>query len=59
MAKKQTISKSGTIITELFESKVLRDNPLDSVTAYDTIDIVILGGAVIERSSLSARADSN
>ncbi len=33
---------------------LLRDNPLEDVSAYDTIEYVILDGAVIERSSLSA-----
>ena len=33
---------------------ILRSNPLEDVTAYDTIDRVILGGEVIPRSSLSA-----
>ena len=33
---------------------LLLENPLESVAAYDTIQRVILGGKVIERSSLSA-----
>jgi len=33
---------------------ILRDNPLESVDAYDSIELVIIGGDVIERSSLSA-----
>ncbi|MCP5092315.1 MAG: amidohydrolase family protein, partial [Gammaproteobacteria bacterium] len=33
---------------------LLRANPLVDVSAYDTIEYVILGGAVIERSTLSA-----
>lgn len=33
---------------------LLRENPLESVTAYDTIETVILDGMVIERSSLAA-----
>lgn len=33
---------------------LLRANPLEDVSAYDSIEYVILGGAVIERSTLSA-----
>ena len=33
---------------------LLRENPLLSTEAYDTIDSVILGGKVIERSELAA-----
>ena len=36
---------------------LLRENPRMSVSAYDTIDYIILGGKVIERSSLSALAE--
>jgi imidazolonepropionase-like amidohydrolase len=36
---------------------LLRDNPLDSVFAYDTIEKVILGGQLMERATLSATAD--
>ena len=32
----------------------LRDNPLGSVDAYDSIELIMIGGEVIERSSLSA-----
>ncbi|MGI9261523.1 MAG: amidohydrolase family protein, partial [Woeseiaceae bacterium] len=50
----------GTIETgKRADMLLLRDNPLESVTAYDTIDLVILGGEVIERSSLAARANPN
>lgn len=34
---------------------ILKANPLENVTAYNTIESVILGGKVIKRSSLSAR----
>ncbi|WP_339743886.1 amidohydrolase family protein [uncultured Maricaulis sp.] len=34
---------------------ILRANPLVDVTAYDQIELVVLAGEVIERSSLSAR----
>ncbi|HEX7052230.1 MAG TPA: amidohydrolase family protein [Longimicrobiales bacterium] len=34
---------------------LLRENPLDSVDAYDTIETVILAGRPIERGRLSAR----
>ena len=37
---------------------LLRGNPLEDVSAYDTIDYVILGGDVIDRSLLSALAQS-
>jgi hypothetical protein len=33
---------------------LLRENPLDNITAWDTIETIILNGDVIERSSLSA-----
>jgi imidazolonepropionase-like amidohydrolase len=33
---------------------LLRDNPLENVTAYDTIEYVILGGDVLSRASLAA-----
>lgn len=33
---------------------VLRENPLDSVDAYDSIELIVIGGEVIERSALSA-----
>ena len=33
---------------------LLSENPLDSVSAYDTIQYVILAGKVIDRESLSA-----
>ena len=33
---------------------LLRENPLERVSAYDTIDYLILDGKVIERSSLAA-----
>ncbi|MEE2980718.1 MAG: amidohydrolase family protein [Pseudomonadota bacterium] len=33
---------------------ILTSNPLEDVTAYNTIDLVILGGVVIPRHSLSA-----
>ncbi len=33
---------------------ILTSNPLEDVTAYDTIDRVIVGGAVIPRNNLSA-----
>ncbi|MBT8079265.1 MAG: amidohydrolase family protein [Gammaproteobacteria bacterium] len=36
---------------------LLGENPLDSVSAYDTIEQVILRGVVLHRSSLAADAD--
>ena len=36
---------------------ITRENPLEGVTAYDTIEYVILGGKVMKRSSLSAMSD--
>ena len=33
---------------------LMRENPLESVAAYDTIEYVILDGEVIERSALAA-----
>lgn len=45
----------GTIETgKRADLLLLRDNPLESVSAYDTIEYVILNGDVIERSSLAA-----
>jgi hypothetical protein len=37
---------------------LLADNPLDSVHAYDTIELVILNGHVHDRASLSAQPSS-
>ena len=34
---------------------ILRANPLESISAYQQIDRVILGGQVIDRNSLSAK----
>ena len=34
---------------------LLKANPLDGIAAYDSIEYVILGGTVIERSTLSAK----
>ena len=33
---------------------ITRENPLDSISAYDTIEYVILAGKAMKRSSLSA-----
>ena len=45
----------GTIEAgKLADLLILTSNPLEDVMAYDTIDRVILGGEVFERSSLSA-----
>lgn len=38
---------------------ILGENPLESVTAYDTIEHILLGGYAIERSTLSALAGGN
>ena len=35
---------------------LLRRNPLEDISAYDTIEYVILGGTIIERSTLSANS---
>jgi len=35
---------------------LLRENPLESVEAFDSIEIVIVGGRVLDRADLSARA---
>jgi imidazolonepropionase-like amidohydrolase len=37
---------------------LLRDNPLESVEAYNSIETVFLAGRPIARESLSARATS-
>ena len=37
---------------------LLRDNPLDSVRALDSIDLIFIDGNLIERSSLSASGTS-
>ena len=34
---------------------VLRANPLESVAAYDAIDLVVVRGMVLDRSALAAR----
>ena len=39
------------------ELLLLRENPLEDIAAYDSIEYVIVGGKAIERSSLSALAD--
>jgi imidazolonepropionase-like amidohydrolase len=36
---------------------LLKENPLENITAYDSIDYVVLGGTEIERGSLSAVAE--
>ena len=36
------------------DTLILRNNPLDRIDAYDSIELVVIGGEVIERSSLSA-----
>ena len=37
---------------------LLKENPLKDIAAYDTIEYVIVGGRVIERSALSALGDA-
>ena len=36
---------------------IVSESPLDSVSAYDSIETIILGGKVMQRSSLSAMAN--
>ena len=48
------IDEIGTIETgKRADLLLLNDNPLDNVSAYDTIEYVILGGDVIKRTSLA------
>ncbi len=45
----------GTLeAAKLADLLLLRENPLEDVSAYDTIELVITGGSVIDRQSLSA-----
>ena len=47
--------RSGTVeVGKRADLLLLRENPLASVSAYDTIEFVILNGQIVERASLSA-----